>query len=88
MPAEAERLFGAPPTKSRPTTNARYEFPDEWLDNEDVVRAARRTAREFNKRDKEVPASPEERELARRAEAFIKAYYKRRRDLPAAAGNR
>ena len=81
IPPEAEQLFGPAPLTLRPPNNTRYDFPEEWLDNESVVRAARSTKNAFIQRDKTVEPSPEAVARARAAEAFIKAYYKRKRSI-------
>ncbi len=67
-------MFGeAPPRKPRPTTIIKSDFPEDWFQNEDVIRAARKAKSDFYGRKRSAPPSEEEQERVRTANRFLRA---------------
>jgi hypothetical protein len=78
MPAAARALFGDPPAAvSRPTKYTKSDFPIDWLDNQNIIRAARKVTNEYKARDKTKQITPEELERFRAANRLVRAYERR-----------
>jgi tetratricopeptide (TPR) repeat protein len=79
MPPEARELFGDAPDIARPKIYMKSNFPPDWFDNIDIVRAARRIVTTYKNRDKSIPVESDAQERYRTANRFMKAYESRRR---------
>lgn len=73
---DARELFGEPPPATRPAKYSKSNFPPEWFDSPDIVRAARARAREYVSLDKS-RLETAEIDRYRAATRFVRAYERR-----------